>query len=155
VKGPAESRAFLLVFTEEATRHELERLKLSFCNLIQQVEEFREADGGGVGALDESLALGAQCGYAEGHRDAVIAAGVDGCTMKILAAGHVEAILKLNHLGTHCPQILRDKGDAIRFLRAQLACVANTDAAAGIRGDGRQYRQFINQLRSQSTCDCG
>ena len=39
---------------------------------IQQVEELREADGSGVGALDERVAGGAESCDAKGHCDAVI-----------------------------------------------------------------------------------
>ncbi len=50
---------------------------LSLGDLVKQVEEFGKADRGGFGALDERFAFGAKSGDAEGHGDAVIAAGVD------------------------------------------------------------------------------
>jgi hypothetical protein len=49
-------------------------IRLSFRDQVEQIEELREADGGGFRALDERVALGAQRGDAEGHGDAVVAA---------------------------------------------------------------------------------
>ncbi len=50
---------------------------LSFRDLIQQIEKLREADRRGFRALNQRFAFGPQSGDAEGHGDAMIAAGVD------------------------------------------------------------------------------
>ena len=106
---------------------------LSFRDVIQQVEELREADGGRFRSLDERFAFGPQRSYAEGHGDAMVAAGVDGRAVQRLSAGHVQAVLKLGYLRAHGAQVLRHQCDAVGLLDAQFLCVADADAAAGVR----------------------
>jgi hypothetical protein len=45
-------------------------------DLIEKVEEFREADGGGFGAVNDCVASRAEGYDAEGHGDTVMATGV-------------------------------------------------------------------------------
>src|SRR6185437_16020017 len=54
-------------------------------DVIEQIEEPREADGGGFGALNERVSLGAERGHAERHGDAVVAARVDFSAVQLLA----------------------------------------------------------------------
>ena len=83
---------------------------LAFGDQIEQIEEFREADGGGFGALDQRVAFGAKGGDAEGHGDAVVAAGVDGGAVKVLAAGDIEAIFEFLDFGAHGAKIAARRG---------------------------------------------
>ena len=70
----------------------------------------------------------------------MIAAGVDGGAVQGLAAGDVEAVVKLIDFSAHGAKILRDESDAVGLLDAQLARVANADAAAGEGRDGGERR---------------
>src|ERR1700728_2071668 len=66
---------------------------------VKKVEELREADGCRFRTLDQRFAIGFERGYAEGHGDAMIAAGIDGGAMKRLATAHVEPVLALDRFG--------------------------------------------------------
>src|ERR1035437_9709811 len=91
---------------------------LSLSDQVEEIEEFREADGGRIGSLDQGLAFCAQSGHAEGHGDAVVAAGVDDGAVQRLTAGHIETVFELGHFGSYGAEILDHQGDAVRFLDA-------------------------------------
>ena len=120
---------------------------------IQQVEELREADGSGVGALDERVAGGAESCDAKGHCDAVIAAGVDGGAMEGLSARNIEAVIKFLDFSAHGAKVLGDEGDAVGLFDAELARAADADAAAGEGRDSGEDGQFVNELRGESAAD--
>jgi len=128
---------------------------LSLRDQIQKIEEFGEADFRGLCALDERVAFGAQRGHGERHGDAVVSAGIDGGAVQLLASRDIKAIFELFHFRTHGAQVACDQGDAVRLLDAQFFRIANADAAAGIRGDGGEYRQLIDELRRQRAADLG
>ena len=86
---------------------------LAFGDEVQQVEEFREADGGGFCALNHSFAFGAKCGNAECHGDAMIATGVDYGAVKLLSTGDIKPIFELFYFCAHCAKIARDQRDAV------------------------------------------
>ena len=147
--GLARSRAIL--FCKHERRGDR---ALALGNAIEQIEKFREADGGGVCALDEGVAGGAEGGDAEGHGDAVIAAGIDGSAVEGLAAGDVEAVVELGYFRPHRAKIFRDEGDAVGFLDTQLARAADANAAAGERRDGGEHGQLVNELSREGAADC-
>jgi len=128
-------------------------LVLAGGDLIEQAEELREADGDALRTLDERFALGPQSCYAEGHGDAVVVSGIDGCAMQRLASGDIESIFELFDLGAHGAQILDDQSDAVGLLDAQLLRVADANAAARIGRDGRQDGQLVDELRGQCAAD--
>ena len=99
--------------------------------------------------MDEGFSLGAEGGDAEGHGDAVIAAGIDGGPVEGLSAGHIQAIFEFLDFGTHGAEILHYQGDAVRFLDAELFGVADADAAAGVGRDGGENRQLIDELSGE------
>src|ERR1035438_5424830 len=99
--------------------------------------------------MDEGVAFRAEGGDAEGHGDAVVAAGVDGGAMEGLASGNVETVFKLFHLGAHGAQVLDDEGDAVRLLDAELPGVADADSAASVRPNSCKDRQLVNQLSGE------
>ena len=68
---------------------------------------------------------------------------------------NLEAIVHLDDLRAHDPQIVRDGGDAIGFLHPQFLGVANDRGAAGERAGHRQNRQFVDQLRNFFSLDDG
>ena len=131
----------------------LQQRLLSLRDKVEQIKKLRKADGCSLGALDQGISLGAQGGYAEGHGDAMVAAGVDGRSMQSLTAGDIEPVLKLLHVRAHGPQIARDQSDAIRFLDAQFLRIANADAAARAGSDGGKHRKFVDQLGRQRAAD--
>ena len=59
-----------------------------------------------------------------------------------------EAVIELNHLHAHAPQIVRDRSDSIRLFDAQLVGMANDGRSVRERACDRQHRQFIDQLRN-------
>ena len=121
--------------------------------MVQQVEEFREADGGGIGALNERVTSGAEGCDAKGHGDAVIAAGVNDRAVEGLAAGDIEPIVKLLDFGAHGAEIFGDEGDAVGFLDAELARAADANAAAGEGRDSSEDGQLVNELSGESAAD--
>ncbi len=100
--------------------------------------------------MNQCVGLGAECGDAEGHRNAVIAAGVDDCAVEVLAAGYVETVFKLLNFSAHRAEILRNKSDAVGLLDAQFFGVADADAAGGVRRDGSEDGQLVDQLRGEA-----
>ena len=122
---------------------------------VEQIEELGEADGGGFGALDQGFAFGAESGDAEGHGDAVVAAGVDDGAVQSLSAGDIEAVFELFHFGTHGAEIARDEGDAVGLLDAEFFCIANADAAAGVGSDGGEDGEFVDELSGERSADVG
>src|ERR1700752_4304218 len=88
---------------------------LSFRDEVQKVEEFGEAYVGGFGSPDQRFAFGTKSGDAEGHGDAVVAAGVDDGAMELLAARDIESIFKLFHFCAHGAEITHDECDAVRL----------------------------------------
>ena len=131
------------------------RAQLAFGDQVEQVEELGEADGGGFGALNQGFTFGAEGGNAEGHGDAVVAAGIDDGSVELLAAGDIEAIFELFNFCAHGAKIACDEGDAIGFLDAQFLGVANANAAAGVRADGGEDGKFVDELRGESAADFG
>ena len=97
---------------------------LAFGDLVEEIEELREAYGGRVGTLDEGFSRGAESSHAEGHGDAVIVGGVDGGAVKGLAARYVEAIFELGEFGSHGAEVFRDEGDAVGLFDAEFFGVA-------------------------------
>ncbi len=130
-----------------------EHVILSFGDQVEQVEEFREGDGGCVRTVDAALACGPQGRDGKGHGDAMISAGIDLGSVKFLSAANIKSVFELFHLGAHGAQIRSNKGDAVRLLDAQLFSVANANALPGVGSDGGQHRQLVDQLRSESAGD--
>lgn len=122
---------------------------------VEEIEEFGEADGGGFGALDEGFTFGAQRGYAEGHGDAMISAGVDDGSVQLLSSRDVQSIFKFFHLGAHGAEISRDESNAIGFLDAEFLGIADADAAAGVGADGGEDGKFIDELCRECAADLG
>jgi hypothetical protein len=120
---------------------------------VEQGEELGEGDGGGFGALDLCVAFSAEGGDGEGHGDAVVGAGVDGCAVQFLVAGDLEAVGILGELGSHDAEILGDEGDAVGLLDAQLLSVADDEAVGGVGGDGGKHGQLIDDLRGERAAD--
>src|ERR1700683_5641377 len=60
-------------------------------DLVEEIEECGEADGGCIRALDERFSFGAQRGYAEGHGDSVVAARIHRRAAKQLTFRQSEA----------------------------------------------------------------
>ena len=103
--------------------------------------------------MNQCVSLGAQGGDAEGHGDAMIAGGVDSCAVERLAAGHVEAVFEFGDFCAHGAEVFGDERDAVGFFDAQFAGVANADAAAGVRRNGREHRQLIDELGGDRAAD--
>ena len=85
----------------------------------------------------------------------MVSAGIDDGAVKLLAAGDVEPIFELFHFRTHGAEIARDQRDAVRLFDAQFLRIANADAAAGVRADGGEDGQFVDELRGQCSADLG
>ena len=85
----------------------------------------------------------------------MIAAGIDNRSVKLLAAGNVEAIFELFHFGAHGAEIARNERDAVRLFDAKFLCIADADAAAGVRPDGCEYGKFVDKLRGECSTDFG
>ena len=83
----------------------------------------------------------------------MIAAGVDGGAVQRLAAGNIEAVLEFRDLGAHGAEILCHQGDAVGLLDAQFAGAADANAAAGEGRDGREHRQFVDELCRERAAD--
>ncbi len=105
--------------------------------------------------MDEGFALGAEGGDGEGHGDAVVSAGVDGCAVGSLTAGNVQAVFELFDLDAHGAEVAGDEGDAIGLLDAELLGVADADAVAGVGGDGGEDGQFVDELGGECSGDGG
>ena len=127
--------------------------KLAFGDLVEEIVEFREADGGGVGAPDECFAIGAKSGDAEGHGDAMIAAGVDGCAVEGLVAGNFEAVFEFGDLCTHGAEIAGDESDAVGLFDAELFGVADANASGGEGSDGSEDGKLVDELRGERAGD--
>ncbi len=57
------------------------------------------------------------------------------------------AVLELLHLGPHFPEVLDGGGDAVRFLHAEFAGVADVRVTLGQRGGDGDYRDLVDQVR--------
>src|ERR1700760_5180083 len=55
--------------------------------------------------------------------------------------------------GSHGAEVFGDQSDAIGLFDAEFACVAYGDAVAGVRGDGGENRQLVDDLRGESSFD--
>ena len=120
---------------------------------VEVGEEFGKAYGGGVCPADLSVTGGAEGGDGEGHGDAVVGAGVDGCAVQALVAGDLEAVFVLGKLSAHGSEVLDDEGDAVGLFDAELFGVANGDAVDGVRGDGGDDGEFIDDLGGEGATD--
>ena len=108
-----------------------------------------EAGVGGidaVGVVDDGLALGEKPGDGEGHGDAVIAVRVDLGALERLPAVDRHAVLELLHIGSHFTQVLDGGGDAVGFLHAQFAGVADVGVALGQRGGDGDDGDLIDEV---------
>jgi len=109
-------------------------------------EELGEADGGGFGSVDLGVAFCSQGCDGEGHGDTVVGAGVDLCAVEVLAAGDLEAVLVFGEGGSHGFQVFGYEGDAVGLFDAELAGVADGNAVDGVRGDGGEDGEFVDDL---------
>jgi len=116
-------------------------------------EELREADGGGFGTVDDGIAVGLKGGDGEGHGDAVVGAGVDLGAVDVLIAGDGEAVLVFGEFGSHGLEIFGDESDAVGLFDAEFLCVADGDAVVGVRGDGGEDGEFIDDLGGERAAD--
>ncbi len=116
-------------------------------------EEFGEADGGGFGAFDLGFAGGAEGSYAEGHGDAVVQAGVDGGSVEGLAAGDFEAVGIFREGGSHGAEVFGDEGNAVGFFDAQLLSVTQDDAVGGVRCNGAEDGELVDELGGERAGD--
>ena len=122
---------------------------------VEQVKEFGERDGGGFGSANEGVAGDAQGGDGKGHGDAVVSTGVDFGGVESLASGDVETVFNLVDFGTHGAEVLGDERDAVGFLDAELAGVADADSVFGVRGDGGERGQLVDKVRGERARDGG
>src|SRR3954452_20543262 len=65
--------------------------------------------------------------------------------MKLLSSRYAQAIFEFLDCRSHRAQVFCDDGNAVRFLHAQLACVAYLDSIFRVRRDGGKHRQLINE----------
>ena len=97
--------------------------------------------------MDHGLALGEKPGDRERHGDAVIAVRIDFGAFEFAAAVDGHAVLELLHIHSHFPQIFHSGGDAVRFLHAQLARVADVGGTLGQRGGDGDHGDLVDEVR--------
>ncbi len=85
----------------------------------------------------------------------MVATRIDDGSVKLLAAGDVQAIFKLFNFGAHGTEISSDEGDAIGFLDAEFFSVADSNTAAGVRADGGEDGKFVDELSGERAADFG
>src|SRR6184192_693730 len=100
-----------------------------------------------VRILNNRFAVGKETRNSKGHRDAMIAEAHYARPMQGSRTMNFEAIFHFGDLCTHGAQIVRDCGNAIAFLDAQLLRMANDCCAICQGACYCQYRQFVNELR--------
>ena len=89
--------------------------------------------------------MGTQCGYGEGHGDAVISEGIQFGPAKSLSARNPQAVFAFFHLRAHFPQIGDDRCDPIRFLHPQFSGITHFESLLAERSDRGQYRNLIDE----------
>src|SRR5262249_22659299 len=99
------------------------------------------------------LPLSAQARDGEAHADAVIAVRVEFGTVQRQTSADTHAVFELLDLGAHAAQVLGGDRDAVGFLHAQLARIADLDTLRRIRSDRGQQRQFIDQTSGEGAAD--
>src|SRR5579862_6520660 len=75
----------------------------------------------------------------------MIAEGIDLSPMQLLSSGNLQAIIVLLERRSHGAKIRRDCRNTVRFLYSQFAPIPNFDPVNGIRRNGSQYGNFVNQ----------
>ena len=113
---------------------------------VEPVKELGEADAGGFGALDFGVSGGAEGGDRKGHGDTVVVAGVDRGAVQGLVAGDVHAVFVFGDFGAHGAEASYDEGDAVGFFDAEFFGVADAEAVGGVRGDGGEDGEFVDEL---------
>ena len=66
--------------------------------------------------------------------------------MQRVAALDFHAIVELDHLGTHGAEVVDHGGDAVGFLDAQVAGIADEGAATGQGGRHGEHRDFVDEV---------
>ncbi|MCU1253268.1 MAG: hypothetical protein JWQ49_6297 [Edaphobacter sp.] len=127
--------------------------RLALAELVEVGEELGEADGGGFSSVDLGFAFCSEGCDGKGHGDAVIGAGIDFCAVEFLVAGDFEAVFVFGEGGSHGLQVFGDEGDAVGLFDAELAGVADSDAVDGVRGDGGEDGEFIDDLGGEGSAD--
>jgi len=128
-------------------------LSLALCQGVEVGEELGEADGGGFGSVDLGVAGGAEGGDGEGHGDAVVGAGVDVRAMEVLVTGNLKAVFVFGESGSHGAEVFGDEGDAVGLFDAELAGITDGDAVGGVRGDGGEDGELIDDLGGEGAAD--
>src|SRR6266436_4443787 len=80
---------------------------LALGDALQVIEECRVGDTGAIGVANQSRAVSRQCGYGEGHGDAVIAIRLDfrAAQFSRVAAFDTQAVRPFFHGCSHAAQI--------------------------------------------------
>ena len=120
---------------------------LALAEFVEVGEELGETDGGGFGSLDFGITSRSEGCDGKGHGDAVVGAGVDLRAVEALVAGDFKAVFVFGEGGSHGLQVFGYEGDAVGLFDAELAGVADGDAVDGVRGDGGEDGELVDDLR--------
>jgi len=120
---------------------------------VERGEELGEGDGGSFRAEDLAVSGGAQSCDSEGHGDAMVGAGVDGCAVEGLIAGDLETVGVLGEARSHGAEVFGDERDAVGLLDAEFLGVAEDEAVRGERSDGGEDGKLVDELRGEGAFD--
>ena len=98
------------------------------------------------GVANDGFARSEETGDGKGHGDAVIAEAIDLRGVQWRAAGDFHAIFVLGDIATHRAEVVDDGRDAIGFLHAKFAGIADDRGAIGKRGGNRKHRDLIDEV---------
>src|SRR5260370_33741834 len=79
--------------------------------------------------LNNCFAIGKESGHGKGHRDSMVAETGESRPAQRRRSMDFEAVIQLDYLNAHSPQIVRDRRDPITLLNAKLMGVANDGRA--------------------------
>src|SRR5882757_8255649 len=71
----------------------------------------------------------------------------------MLVAGDLEAVFVFGEGGSHGLQIFCYEGDAVGLFDAEFFGVADSDAVAGVRGDGGEDGELVDDLGGERSAD--
>src|SRR6267378_8182172 len=108
---------------------------LPFRQTIQCLVEIGERNTRAICVANDGRPIGCQTRDSECHCDPVIPMRLNLRTAQFSRAPSLDfqSIRTFFHLGTHAPQILRERRDAIALLDAQFRRIANLNSLFGVR----------------------